>query len=122
MAKKKGSNEPKLNYKTELRLAGESGPARLYVLSGTEDYLREYFLSSLKKIVLPEGEDSFSFRRLNGPDIDAQTLREAVDAAPFLTERSRSGHLCRNRYVPWLKAGTHPASYLLISRQQIAQA
>lgn len=88
MAKKKGSNEPKLNYKTELRLAGESGPARLYVLSGTEDYLREYFLSSLKKIVLPEGEDSFSFRRLNGPDIDAQTLREAVDAAPFLTERS----------------------------------
>ena len=88
MAKKKGSNEPKLNYKTELRLARESGPARLYVLSGTEDYLREYFLSSLKKIVLPEGEDSFSFRRLNGPDIDAQTLREAVDAAPFLTERS----------------------------------
>lgn len=88
MAKKKGADEPKLNYKTELRLAREEGPARLYLLWGTEDYLREYFLTELKKICLPEGEDSFSFRRLKGPELDPQALREAVDAVPFLTERS----------------------------------
>lgn len=88
MAKRQNSDEPKLNYKSELSLARSDGPARLYILSGTEDYLREYFLSELKRICLPEGEDSFSYRRLNGPDIDALALREAVDAVPFLSERS----------------------------------
>ena len=88
MVKKKSTAEEKLNYNQEVRLLKETGPARLYLLWGQEDYLREYYLTELKKVCLPEGEDSFSFRRLNGPDLDLDTLREAVDAMPFLTERS----------------------------------
>lgn len=88
MAKRKGSEEEKLNYNQEVRRLYENGPERLYLLWGQEDYLREYYLAELKKICLPEGEDSFSFRRLNGPALEVQELRDAVDAMPFLTDRS----------------------------------
>ena len=88
MAKRKGSEEEKLNYNQEVRRLREEGPERLYLLWGPEDYLRECFLAELRKSCLPEGEDSFSFRRLNGPELDVDSLREAVDAMPFLTERS----------------------------------
>ena len=88
MAKRKGSEEEKLNYNQEVRRLKEEGPERLYLLWGPEDYLREYYLGELKKVCIPEGEDSFSFRRLNGPELDVDALREAVDAMPFMTERS----------------------------------
>ena len=86
MAKKK--EEVKLNYREELQKLKSGGPQRLYLLWGAEDYLREQYLSELKSLCLPEGEDSFSYRRLDGPELDPQALREAVDAIPFLSERS----------------------------------
>jgi len=88
MAKKAGKNEEKLNYPAEVRALKERGPQNLYFLWGPEDYLREQYLAQLKKLCLPEGEDSFSFRRINGPELDPIVLRQAVDAMPFLTERS----------------------------------
>ncbi len=88
MAKKSGKTEEKLNYSAEIRSLKERGPKKLYFLWGPEDYLREQYLVQLKKICLPEGEDSFSFRRINGPELDPLVLRQAVDAMPFLTERS----------------------------------
>lgn len=88
MAKAKGKEEQKLNYNAEVRALREQGPGRLYILWGPEDYLRELFVAEVKKICLPDGEDGFSYRRMDGPDLDAQELREAVDAVPFLTERT----------------------------------
>lgn len=85
---KKNSKEEKLNYSAELRKLRDSGPERLYLLWGPEDYLREQYLGQLKKICLPEGEDSFSYKRINGPELDMHELRMAVDAMPFMTERS----------------------------------
>ena len=87
-AKKAGKNEAKLNYPAEVRELKSRGPENLYFLWGPEDYLREQYLGELKKLCLPEGEDSFSFRRINGPDLDPVDLRQAVDAMPFLTDRS----------------------------------
>ena len=86
MAKKNQKDESKLNYAAEVRALRERGPERLYFLWGPEDYLREQYLLTLKKLCLPEGEDSFSFHRLNGPELDPLALREAIDAV--LTERS----------------------------------
>ena len=86
MAKKK--EEAKLNYREELQKLKRDGPQRLYLLWGAEDYLREQYLTQLKKLCLPEGEDSFSYRRMDGPALDLEELRQAVDALPFLTERS----------------------------------
>ena len=82
---KKGRDEEKLNYAAELRALGEEGPERLYFLWGPEDYLREQFLLQLKKKVLPEGEDGFSYKRIDGPGLDARQLQQAVDAVPFMT-------------------------------------
>ncbi len=85
---KKNVREGQFNYAAELRTLKERGPERLYFLWGPEDYLREQYLVQLKKKCLPEGEDSFSYKRMDGPGLDLQRLREALDAMPFLTERT----------------------------------
>ncbi len=87
MAKKK-SNEKKLDYAAEIRKLKNEGPKRLYLLRGEEEYLREQFLITLKKICLPEGEGEFSYKRLDGPEIDYSAFAEAVDSLPFMTERT----------------------------------
>ena len=86
MAKKK--EEEKLNYNAELRRLKQQGPERLYLLWGQEDYLRERYLGQLKALCLPEGEDSFSYKRMDGPELDLTELQNAIDAMPFMTERS----------------------------------
>lgn len=86
MAKKK--EEVKLNYREELQKLKSGGPLRLYLLWGAEDYLREQYLAQLKKLCLPDGEDSFSFKRMDGPELDREALQQAVDSIPFLSERS----------------------------------
>lgn len=88
MAKQSRRDEGKLNYSAEIRELKERGPGRLYFLWGPEDYLREQYLLTLKKLCLPEGEDGFSYKRLNGPELDARALQQAVDAIPFMSERS----------------------------------
>lgn len=88
MAKKKDKNEKKLDYSAQVKLLKAEGPKRLYLLWGPEDYLREDYLRQLKALCLPEGEDSFSYKRMDGPGLDPDELRNAVDALPFMTERS----------------------------------
>ena len=85
---KKSTRDEKLNYASELKALKEQGPERLYLLWGPEDYLREQYLGQLKKLCLPEGEDSFSYRRIDGPELGLEELRTALDAMPFMTERS----------------------------------
>ena len=85
MAKAK---EEKLNYKYELQKLKVDGPAALYLLWGKEDYLREQYLIQLKSVSIPEGESGFNYRRFDGPEIAAVQLRQAIDAVPFLSERS----------------------------------
>ena len=88
MAKKYGKNDEKLNYIAAVRELKQQGPARSYLLWGPEDYLREQYLAELKRICLPEGEDSFSYHRMDGPELDMDSLRQAMDSLPFMTERS----------------------------------
>lgn len=88
MAKKNTKGKEKLNYAAEVKRLKTDGPERLYLLYGPEDYLREQFLIQLKKICLPDGESSFSFRRFDGPGLDMKDLYAAVDAMPFMSELS----------------------------------
>lgn len=85
MAKK---NEQQLNYSAEIKKLKTDGPQNLYLLWGPEDYLREQYLSALRQICIPEGEDSFSYKRIDGPELDLQEFSAAVDAIPFMTERT----------------------------------
>lgn len=87
MAKRSGRDE-QFNYAAELRVLKERGPEKLYFLWGPEDYLREQYLIQLKKMCLPEGEDGFSYKRMDGPALDLLRFKEALDAMPFLTERT----------------------------------
>ena len=88
MARKYSKNDEKLNYSAAIRELKQQGPARAYLLWGPEDYLREQYLSELKRICLPEGEDSFSYHRMDGPELNMEDLRLAMDSLPFMTERS----------------------------------
>ena len=83
MAKKEILDYGKL--KKELQTAG---PQRVYLLYGPEEYLREDFVAQLKKACLPDGEDDFSYKRLNPDSFSARAFEDAVDALPFLTERT----------------------------------
>jgi DNA polymerase-3 subunit delta len=84
----KGREEAKLNYKQELQKLRIEGPETLYFLWGKEDYLREQYLTQLKAICIPEGESGFNYKRFDGPELSAAAFREAVDAMPFLSDRS----------------------------------
>lgn len=88
MAKKYGKEEKKLDYVAELKALKAQGPGNLYLMYGPEDYLREQFLTELKKLCLPDGEDGFSFKRFDGPELEPAELEQAIDAVPFMTERS----------------------------------
>lgn len=84
MAKKNDT----FSYSALLNELKKNGPQRLYYLCGEEDYLREQFIIKLRSVCLPEGENDFSFRRLDGGSLNVRELTEAVNALPFLTERS----------------------------------
>ena len=89
MAKKSSKDDKKkLDYIEERKLLRQQGPKSLYLMYGPEDYLREQFLIELKKICLPEGEDGFSFKRMDGPALDVNELAQAIDSVPFMSERS----------------------------------
>ena len=75
-------------YKNHLSALEAEGPGRLYLLYGEEDFLRDRYLERLRAMCLGEDDSSFNDRRLTGPKLDLNDLREAVDAAPFLSERT----------------------------------
>ncbi len=77
-----------LDYGAELKKLRQEGPRRVYILRGDEDYLRDSFLTELKKLCLPEGTEAFNHHRLQGPNLDMAALRESVEAMPFMGERT----------------------------------
>lgn len=84
---KKKKKESALNYSAEVRKVKEEGPARLYLLWGEEDYLRDSFLQVLREICAP-AEDDFQVRIFKEAQLDPNELRYAIDTLPFFSERS----------------------------------
>ena len=85
---KKAKPNDRLNYGDVSRELKAGGPARLYLLYGQEDYLREAFLGEIKAACLPDGGDDFSYHRLDGKSTSLRELSDAVNALPFLSERT----------------------------------
>ncbi len=77
-----------LDYGAEVKKLRQSGPRPVYILRGEEDYLRDSYLSELKKLCLPEGSEAFNYHRLQGPGLDMGALRQSVEAMPFMGERT----------------------------------
>ena len=95
---KKRKKEPTLNYSAELRKLKENGPARLYLLWGEEDYLRDSFLQTMREICAP-GDDAFQVRVFKDARPDPDELRYAIDTLPFFSERS----MIELRDLDWTK-------------------
>ncbi len=77
-----------VDYGAELKRLRSEGPARVYILRGEEDYLRDSFLAELKKQCLDSDTEAFNHHRLQGPALDVAQLTECVEAMPFMGERT----------------------------------
>ncbi len=69
----------------EALAAGELGTA--YIFHGEESYLREFYLSEMKK-QLVAGFESFNYHRMEGKGLTVQALTETVEALPMMAQRT----------------------------------
>lgn len=76
------------DYRAERKALREEGPARVYLLRGEEDYLRDSFLKELRAACVEEGTEAFNYHRLQGVSPDLTELREALEAMPFMGKRT----------------------------------
>ena len=66
--------------------AGTLGGA--YIFYGEESYLREYYLEALRRKLIPVGFEEFNYHRVEGKDVNVQTIAEMAEAMPMLAERT----------------------------------
>lgn len=86
MAYKKDKGQT--DYSALIAELKKDGPARLYMLWGEEDYLRESFFEELKKRCLEGGGSDFNHHRLSGEKPDFSELSQAAESVPFMGERT----------------------------------
>ncbi|MCR5135488.1 MAG: DNA polymerase III subunit delta [Oscillospiraceae bacterium] len=85
---KKRKKEPGLNYSAELNRLKQEGPARLYLLWGEEEYLRDSFLTAIRELCFPDGDEGFQHRVFKEAQPEPDAVRDAIDTAPFFSERT----------------------------------
>lgn len=77
-----------LHYGELVKALQAEGPGRVYMLRGEEDFLRDSYLRQLRSLCVAEGTEAFNYHRLQGAALDFPALREAVEAMPFMGERT----------------------------------
>ena len=81
--------EKKSDGLSELREALKNGTAApLYIFTGEESYLREYYLGELRRTLVPAGFETFNFHRCEGKELTVRSLAEMAEAMPMLAERT----------------------------------
>ena len=63
-------------------------PAKLYFFFGEETWLRDSYIRQLKELLLPKGLEDFNLHALNGKACTPETLADAIDSLPMMSERS----------------------------------
>ena len=59
----------------------------LYLITGEESYLKEYYLEQMKKHVVDETFQEFNLIELDGRNITAEALNDAIESCPAMAER-----------------------------------
>ena len=73
----------------ELRRQMKDGEfARLYVVCGGENYLKQHYAAQLCAAAVDEAFRDFNFHRFEGKDLDLNTLSQAVQAVPLMGART----------------------------------
>lgn len=83
--KRKSAGDAGLEKLKDALAAGELGT--VYIFHGEESYLREYYLSEMKKRLVA-GFESFNFHRMEGKGLTVQALAETVEALPMMAQRT----------------------------------
>ena len=83
---KGGADKPK-PYKDITARFKKEGLGRIYLLYGEESYLIDSFAALIRREAIGEGNDDFNLHRLEG-NPQLQSVREAVDAMPFMSEHT----------------------------------
>ena len=84
MAVEKQNKNGRLKLKQDL---AKGSFETLYILYGEEAYLREYYLRQLRKKVVDETFADFNLIELDGKTLTLESLTEAVDSYPAMSER-----------------------------------
>ncbi len=77
--KKTGGNAAYDTFRGDLA-AGTLGT--IYIFYGEESYLREFYLSELRKKLVPAGFEEFNYHRLEGKSLTVQALTERRRPCP----------------------------------------
>ena len=85
MAQKPSENTSLTQLKKELK---ENTLGTLYLLHGEEAYLRDFYLSEIKKRILTPGLEDFNLHTIQGKDATPHVISEAVDCLPMMSERT----------------------------------
>lgn len=60
---------------------------RLYLITGEESYLKEFYLGELKKKVVDETFREFNLVELEGKSLSPEALNDAIESYPVMAER-----------------------------------
>ena len=63
-------------------------PDRLYFFYGEEDFLQNYYLERLKRILLDELTESFNFHKFTNENFDVRSFGDAVENLPMMSDRT----------------------------------
>ena len=63
-------------------------PHHLYIFHGEEDYLRTYYLGTLKKLLVDGPAADFNLHRFDARTMDLGAFSDAIDAIPVMSETS----------------------------------
>ena len=70
------------------RQVKEDTLARLYVVCGGEDYLKQHYAAQLCDAAVDDGFRDFNFHRFEGKELELDTLAQATDAVPLMGGRT----------------------------------
>ena len=85
MAKEKAPTHNPLELKKMLK-AGEY--ARVYVFFGEESFLRNHYVSQLKKQMVDELTESFNYHKLTQENFDIRSFSDCVESLPVMAEHT----------------------------------
>ncbi|MFR5640715.1 MAG: hypothetical protein ACLUDF_06675 [Butyricicoccus sp.] len=85
------ARETKPNGKSQLIRDLKNGEfATLYIISGEESYMKEYYLRQLRQKVVDETFADFNLIEFEGKGLTPEMLTEAIDSYPAMADKSSS--------------------------------
>ena len=63
-------------------------PGNFYIFHGPEAYLRDFYLESLRKLLVEDFAEAFNYHRFNSETITLQAVADSIEAIPMMSPTS----------------------------------